>query len=180
MRTFGFTGQDSVSVSDGMNAKLCEVHAAMSLANLDCLDATIAENKRRYRAYQRAIRSLTGLRLVEFDETQKTSFKNIIVEVMPDWPTTRDELVHVLNAERILARAYYSPPLHQKEMQYAHVSAELPITDSLSERFISMPCGSHLTVQEIELVLDLLSFISHHGSGIGDHLRSQKLTNHGQ
>lgn len=178
MRTFGFTGQDHVSVVDGMNAKLCEVHAAMALANLDHLDATIAENRDRYRVYQRAMPSLTGLRLLEFDETQQTSYKNIIMEVTPDWLTTRDELLQVLNAEQILARAYYSPPLHRKAMLYPHIPAELPLTESLSERFISMPCGDHITIQDIELVIDLLSFISSQGLGIRDRLRNYKAFNH--
>ena len=74
-RSFGFTGQDSVSLAGGMNAKLCEPHAAMALANLDQLDITVKENCGRYRAYQRLIPTAPGLRLLAFDETQKTSFK---------------------------------------------------------------------------------------------------------
>ena len=45
IRTFGFTGKDYVSEANGMNAKLCEVHAAMALANLDCLNNTVISNK---------------------------------------------------------------------------------------------------------------------------------------
>ncbi len=173
MRTFGFTGQDHVSVVDGMNAKLCEVHAAMALANLDCLDATVAGNRDRYRIYQRATLDRAGLRLLEFDESHQTSYKNIVMEVTPDWMTTRDELLQILNAERILARPYYSPPLHPRTMRYPHIPAKLPLTEALAERFISMPCGDHVTTQDIELVIDLLWFISSHGPSIRDRLRNR-------
>jgi dTDP-4-amino-4,6-dideoxygalactose transaminase len=172
MRTFGFTGQDHVSVPDGMNAKLCEVHAAMALANLDRLDLTVIENRTRYRSYQASMRRLPGLRLLEFDESQQTSYKNIIMEVTPDWPLSRDELVRVLNAERILARAYYSPPLHRKPMLYPHFSAELVLTDSLAERFISMPCGDLVTVEDIERVVELLHFIATTGEVIRNRMQT--------
>jgi dTDP-4-amino-4,6-dideoxygalactose transaminase len=175
MRTFGFTGRDHVSVADGMNAKLCEVHAAMALANLDRLDLTVAENRDRYQVYQQAMPGLACLRLVEFDESHQSSYKNIIMEVTPDCLITRDELLRILNAERILARAYYAPPLHQKAMLYPHIPADLPITDRLAERFISMPCGDLVTTEDIDRVIALLRFISSQGTVIRDRLRKQEV-----
>lgn len=174
-RTFGFTGQDSVGVADGMNAKLCEPHAAMALANLDQLDITVWENRDRYRVYQRLMPTVPGLRLLAFDETQKTSFKNIVMEVESDWPTTRDELVHILNAESVLARAYYAPPLHRKSMLYPHVPADLPQTDRLAARFLLMPCGAFVTEADIKRILDFLRFISLHGSDIRERLRTARM-----
>lgn len=169
-RTFGFSGQDTISVPDGINAKLCEFHAAMALANLDQLPETIAQNEARYRVYQRRLPALNGIRLLTFDESQKTSFKNIVLEVQDGWPTTRDELVKILNAEGILARAYYDPPLHRKPMRYAYVEADLPATDDLSQRFILMPCGSHVSEFDIETVLDLLEFLQLHGTVVRQRL----------
>jgi dTDP-4-amino-4,6-dideoxygalactose transaminase len=178
MRTFGFTSQDYVGIADGMNAKLCEIHAAMALANLDRLEMTVVENRNRYRSYQKAMPELSGLRLLEFDESQKSSYKNIIMEVTPDWPITRDELIQILNAESILARAYYNPPLHQKLMLYPHVSTELPLTDRLAKCFISMPCGNQVTTRDIELIVNLLNFISNNGQAIQDCLHNHGGTCH--
>lgn len=178
MRTFGFTSQDYVGIADGMNAKLCEIHAAMALANLDRLEMTVVENRNRYRSYQKAMPELSGLRLLEFDESQKSSYKNIIMEITPDWPITRDELIQILNAESILARAYYNPPLHQKLMLYPHVSTELPLTDRLAKCFISMPCGNQVTTRDIELIVNLLNFISNNGQAIQDCLHNHGGTCH--
>ena len=166
IRTFGFTGQDDPTAEHGLNAKLCEVHAAMALANLDRLEQTVAENRETYRCYQNGLEGFEGLRLLAFDETEKTSYKNIIVEVTQDWPVSRDVLVYLLNSEKILARAYYSPALHQKQMGYPHIPANLPHTDRLAERFISMPCGAFVTPKDIERVLALLHFIARNGAAI--------------
>lgn len=173
-RTFGFSGQDNIAVADGINAKLCEVHAALALANLDQLRETVDQNEARYRVYQHRVPALDGIRLVTFDESQKTSFKNIVIEVQDAWPTTRDELVKILNSEGILARAYYDPPLHRKVMRYAHVEADLPGTDDLSKRFILMPCGAHVSEADIESVLDLLAFLQRHGTAVRQRLEIMK------
>lgn len=172
-RSFGFEGQDSISEEGGINAKLCEVHAAMALANLDRLEQTVGENRQIYRLYQANLSSIPGLRLVEFDETQRTSFKNIIVEVQTDWPTTRDDLVRILNAEGILARAYYSPPLHQRTMRYPHIAADLPQSDLLATCFISFPCGAHVSEIDVKRVLELLSFLTNKGGEIQTRLKNE-------
>lgn len=173
-RTFGFSGQDKIAVAGGLNAKLCEVHAALALANLDELQDAVDRNEARYRLYQRRVSALDGLRLLPFDESQKTSFKNIVLEVEDAWPTTRDDLVRILNSEGILARAYYDPPLHRRAMRYAHVEADLPVTDELAKRFVLMPCGAHVSEEDIELVLDLLGFLQRHGAVVRQRLEIMK------
>jgi dTDP-4-amino-4,6-dideoxygalactose transaminase len=176
-RTFGFLEKDSVSVPHGINAKLCEFHAAMALANLDQLPLTVKKNEAIYRVYQRRVPTLLGIRLLKFDESQKTSFKNIVFEVEDDWPTTRDELIRILNAEKVLARAYYNPPLHRKASLYKHVKVDLPITDRLATRFITMPCGAHVTEMDIERIIDLMDFVQINGAAVHNRLGGVKEKN---
>ncbi|MGO9584039.1 MAG: DegT/DnrJ/EryC1/StrS family aminotransferase [Acidimicrobiales bacterium] len=164
-RGFGFSGQDNVAVF-GTNAKLNEVHAAMALASLDDLDDQVERNRRRYYAYQSAMRKVSGLRLLEFDETEKTSFKNIVVEVLPAWPLSRDETVAVLNAENALARAYYSPPLHAMHASYETRHGDLSLTEALAERFMNLPCGHHVSLEDVGSIVDLLAFVEQHGDAI--------------
>lgn len=161
-RGFGFEGSDNIVIGDGTNAKLNEIHAAMALASLDDLDDFVAHNEKNYRTYQQGIVKLTGLKLREFDENYRTSYKNIIIELTEDWPFSRDLTVQLLNGENVLARAYYSPPLHQREMRYPHCKADLPLTDKLSKRFIHMPSGYMVTPQQIDAVLTLMNdFYTH-------------------
>jgi dTDP-4-amino-4,6-dideoxygalactose transaminase len=165
MRGFGFQGQDNIECL-GINAKLNEVHAAMALAGLDDLEDQVLRNRARYRRYQQVLADIPGLRLLAFDEQERTSFKTIVVELNDAWPMSRAETLALLNAEGVLSRAYYWPALHTKKMQYPTVPAHLPLTEVLSERFMLMPCGHLVSEADIVAVADLLRFISRHAGAI--------------
>jgi dTDP-4-amino-4,6-dideoxygalactose transaminase len=175
MRDFGFQGQDKVAVSGGLNARLNEVHSAMALAGLDDLEDQVIRNRDRYHTYQRLLARLDGIRLLEFDESQRPGYKNIVVEVLKDWPLSRDDTVSVLNAEMILARAYYTPPLHRKRMAYPYITAELPVTDRLAERLILPPCGHLVSNEDIAYIVELLKFMRDHAVEITQRLRTKAM-----
>ena len=166
LRTYGFEGQDRIVIPGGLNAKLNEIHAAMALANLDEMDQLVADNRKRYKHYQSMLSKLKGIRLLEFDESHKTSYKNIVVEVLDRWPLSRDETIKILNAENILARAYYSPPLHQKKMSYEFVAQSLETTERLAKRYMLLPCGDFVDCNDIDEIMNLLKFIDSQGTEI--------------
>lgn len=171
VRAFGFFGQDNIE-DLGINAKLNEIHAAMALAGLDDLEDQVLRNRARYRCYQRELAGLAGVRLLEFDETERCSFKTIVVELTDAWPLSRAETLDVLNRERVLSRAYYSPPLHARSMRYEAVPATLPLTDRFAERFMLMPCGHFVTEDDIAVVVSLLRFMHRHAADIQGRLHS--------
>jgi dTDP-4-amino-4,6-dideoxygalactose transaminase len=144
---------------DGMDARLNRLHAAMALAALDGLDDQVDRNRLRYNAYRAGLARIPGLQLLPFDASLPSSYKTIVVELTDAWPRTRAQTLAALHAANALARAYYHPPLHQKPMAYRHVPATLPITDALAERFVLLPCGDHVTLNDIADVLHLLSEI---------------------
>jgi dTDP-4-amino-4,6-dideoxygalactose transaminase len=159
IRGFGFEGQDQVAIPHGLNAKLNEIHAAMALAGLDDIEEQVGRNRQTYYLYQRLLAGIPGIRLLQFNESYQTSYKNIVVELLDSWPLTRAATLKILNAEKILARAYYAPPLHRKKMAYPFVPTKLPLTDRLSERFVLMPCGSFIKDDDIRKIVGLMSFI---------------------
>jgi len=177
MRDCGRRQSDNMVVAGGLNARLSEIHAAMALAGLDGLQEQVARNRERYLTYRRLLASLKGVRLLEFDESHSPGYKYIVIAVLADWPLSRDDTVSILNAEMILARAYYTPPLHRKQMAYPHVPAELPITDRLAERYILFPCGHLVSNRDITRIVDLMKFICANSSSIAARLQQPR---HGQ
>ncbi|MDP9045499.1 MAG: aminotransferase class I/II-fold pyridoxal phosphate-dependent enzyme [Pseudomonadota bacterium] len=169
MRGFGYFGQDNIE-NLGINAKLNEIHAAMALASLDDLDDQVVRNRARYRAYQRELAGLDGVRLLAFDESERCSFKTIVVELTGAWPLTRDATVELLNREGILARAYYSPALHQKPTRYETRSGPLPVTERLAQRYLLLPCGHFVSDADIAAVVALLRFVHEHAPSIQESL----------
>ncbi|MBI5431138.1 MAG: aminotransferase class I/II-fold pyridoxal phosphate-dependent enzyme [Nitrosomonadales bacterium] len=174
IRGFGFNGPDNVAVPGGLNAKLNEIHAAMALAGLDDLEDQVVRNRERYLTYQRLLAPLKGIRLLEFDESHRPGYKNIVIEVLDDWPLSRDDTVSLLNAEMILARAYYTPPLHRKRMAYPHVPVALPVTDRLAERYILPPCGHLVSNEDIARIVVFLGFISANAAAIKVRLQQRE------
>jgi dTDP-4-amino-4,6-dideoxygalactose transaminase len=163
-----------------INVRLNEFHAAMALAALDDLDDQVVRNRRRYALYEEFLAGVDGIRLVQFDEAFRPAYKNILVEILATWPISRDETVSLLNAERILARAYYDKPLHLRPMTYPHVAAALPTTEYLSRRYILLPCGHLVRDDDVATIAGALRFIREHGSQIERRLRGAARADHAQ
>lgn len=167
MRGFGFLGQDNI-IEFGLNSKLNETHACMALACLDDLEDQVGRNRKRYYRYRERLPSSPALCLLEFDETQKTSYKNIVVELTDAWPLSRAHTLDILHAEGALARPYYAPPLHSKSMSYPYVPATLSVTDRLAQVFMLLPCGHFVSESNIDSLCELLAFIEQNGDTIRD------------
>lgn len=164
-RGFGLNGM-KMEQQYGTNAKLCEMHAALALSSLDSLEDFVAHNHEIYESYRQAMHYLPGLRLVCFDENYRTSYKNIVIEVLDEWPFSRDFTVTLLNSENILARPYYSPAVHQKPMKYPHISANLPVTDFLANRYILMPSGFMVSKEDVSALITLLIEMNIHSKAL--------------
>lgn len=165
MRAFGIKGKDGVQEL-GMNAMLNPIHAAMTMANLDFLDEQVKHNYSIYKAYQNGVDDTLGLRLLAFDETEKCSYKNIVVELLDHWPLSRSDTLAILHAERIVARPYYSPALHQKKMSYPVIAGNLQQTEKLAERYMLLPCGYFVQESDVDAVIELLRFIKNNAETI--------------
>lgn len=174
IRTFGFAGIDNISTAGGMNAKLNEVHASMALASLDNVEEQVLQNRERYYTYKKELLRISGLRLLEFDESFQTGFKNIVVELLDEWPLSRADTLQIMNAENILSRAYYSPLLHKKSTTYPIVTKELPVSDALSISFMNLPCGYFVSFEDIREIVKFLEFLFHHADCIHDLLIEKK------
>jgi dTDP-4-amino-4,6-dideoxygalactose transaminase len=159
-----------------LTAPLPRIHAAMALAGLDDLPAQLLRNRMRFECYRDALVDLPELRLIEQDLATEPSYKNIVIEVTDAWPLTRDQTIRVLNAERILARPYYAPPLTHKPIGYAHVAGDLPWTDWAAARFISLPCGHLVTNEDIVRIVEMLRHLKHQAPAIHAGLASLQHT----
>lgn len=162
MSAFGISGSDKVEVL-GLNAKLNEIHAAMALACLDDLKDQINRNRNRYHVYRDLLEPVTGLEIVEYNETEKRGFKNILVKINDKWPLSRSDTLDILHAENMLARPYYYPPLHTKNTAYETIKDELPVAEFLAEHYLLLPSGEFVSVNDIENIVSLLAFLQNTG-----------------
>ena len=62
-----------------------------------------------------------GIRLLSFDSSERCNFQYAVLEVdEAEAGLSRDELLKVLHAERVLARRYFWPGCHRMEPYRSH------------------------------------------------------------
>jgi dTDP-4-amino-4,6-dideoxyglucose len=170
-RNFGFSGSPASVEFLGYNAKLNELHAAMAICSLKQVDSVIDENKVRYLAYKRAFNETPHVEIVQYDLKQANNFEFVLLEMKAGFPLPRDIVVELLRCENALARAYYSPPLHQSE--HAPKSCRevsLPVSETCSKKYIQMPVGSMVSVNDIEHLANFFTFIISNADLIKDRI----------
>ena len=151
----------------GLNGTPIDAHAAFALAGLDEIEANVSHNRDIYYLYKHRLGLITGIKLLRFNEAEQTSFKSIVAMVMADFPFTRDQLVELLNQERILARKYYTPALHKKAYQYPVVNSDLPVTELSESLYINLPCGARVTQNDVELICNFLEYLHQNPVKVG-------------
>ena len=177
MKNFGFAGYDEV-VYIGTNGKMTEVCAAMGLTNLECLDEFLTANRRNYSCYQAGLGGINGLRLLEYDGSERRNYQYIVAEV--DGERTglaRDELVAVLHAENVLARKYFWPGCHRMEpyrSYFPYARLLLPETEQLAARVMLLPTGTAVGPGEIERVCEIIRTAITHSDAVREALQEAK------
>jgi dTDP-4-amino-4,6-dideoxygalactose transaminase len=165
MKRFGLVDADKIKDGHALNAKLNEVHAAMALASLDEVDEQIASHRRKYDLYVAGLRNIDGLKILEHKESQRPDYRLIVVRIGDSWPLSREDTLRLLEAENVLARSYYAP-LTNKVVEYPRICPELPVTEAIDQDFMVLPSGAHVSEDDVEKIIDLLTTIRRHGSSL--------------
>jgi dTDP-4-amino-4,6-dideoxygalactose transaminase len=162
MRNFGFTSYDHTS-SIGINGKLNEVSAAMGLTNLESMNEFIAANRRHHKQYLDELAGLAGVSLFHYDERERSNYQYVVLEI--DEAITgvsRDQLMQILHAERVLARRYFYPGCHRMEPYqtlYADAPLSLPQTEYVAARLLTLPTGEAVTPDKIHGVCEIIRMV---------------------
>jgi dTDP-4-amino-4,6-dideoxygalactose transaminase len=165
MKRFGFVHDDAVEDGMALNAKFNEVHAAMALASLDEIEEQIAQHRRKYELYLAGLRNIDGLKIVEHKEAERPDYRLIVVRIGASWPLSREDTLRLLEAEKALARPYYAP-LHHKVVDYPRICPELPVTEAIFRQFMVLPCGSHVSEDDVGEIVDILARLRQSGPAL--------------
>ncbi len=169
-RNFGFCGKDNV-IALGINAKLSEVCAAMGLCSMDMMEDVIAANERNYADYRELLGGVPGIRFIDYDPGIRNNFQYAVAEVDADaFGLTRDELVTLLDAERIIARRYFYPGCHQLAPYADRRDWSLPHTEAVANCVVSLPNGLQTGADDVARVAGLISFLQSHADAVTNRL----------
>lgn len=159
MRNFGFSGYDNVTYI-GTNGKMNELSAAFGVTALEEIENVLSSNRRNYYSYRHALDGIPGLRLIQYDECERSNYQYIVLEVDADEAGLhRDELLQVLHADNVLARRYFYPGCHRMEpyrSYFPHAGLLLPETEMLAGRVLVLPTGTALSEGDVSAICEIV------------------------
>lgn len=145
MTNFGMNGQGEI-VSDGINAKMSEVHAAMGLAMLDELDQILLRRREQFALYRQLLHGYVEFPVWHTDASHNGAYMPVIF----DSPDICTRVLERLAAQDIFARRYFAPSLDQ--LPFYGESVTMPRARSLSARVLTLPLYYQLTDAQIRKI----------------------------
>lgn len=161
MRNFGFSGMDNV-IHPGTNGKMIEIVAAMGMVNLDAIDSVVETNRLNYQTYRKELSNLPGISLLSYDESERSNYQYIVMEVGNGCPMKRDQIIQALHTENILARKYFWPGCHNMKPYrelHPHAGLMLPHTQHVANKVVVLPSGKAVGREEIETITNILTML---------------------
>jgi dTDP-4-amino-4,6-dideoxygalactose transaminase len=139
-------------VEHGFNYRLDETRAAVGLVQLGRLPQENEARRRISAAYRAALDGRSGLSMPFGDtDLQETSSHHLAVVLLPE-AASRMDVRTTLNEAGIQTSVHY-PPIHQFS-HYAELGArrQLPRTDAVAERLLTLPLYGHMAGEDVERV----------------------------
>jgi dTDP-4-amino-4,6-dideoxygalactose transaminase len=153
---------------------MSEASASMGLTNLESLPDFIETNRRNYVAYRRGLEGIPGIRMLEYDTTEKRNYQYIVLEVDDSQAgLSRDAFRDIFWAENVLARRYFYPGCHRMQpyaSNLSNIADRLPVTEQLARSVLVLPTGTAVTVDQVEAICSILRFVAEHGADVARRL----------
>ena len=140
----------------GLNGRMSELHAALALESLAELDANLESRRRLARRYTDRFDAVPGIRAQRVDDDDASTWKDFTVAVdESEFGVSRDTLVTSLRAEGVDTRCYFDPPVHRQRSHAGDAAVDLPVTDQVAGRVVSLPIYPGLAVEVVDRIVEL-------------------------
>ncbi len=154
----------------GLNARLSELHAAVALCSLDAIDEHLEKRRSLANRYIANLSDVPGIATQAVDPFDTHTWKDFTISVNPStFGINRDALVRALRADGIDTRNYFDPPVH-KQHSHNHPPVDLPITDEVSSRVVSLPLYRDLNDNVIDRISNVIVSMHEHADQLTDSL----------
>jgi dTDP-4-amino-4,6-dideoxygalactose transaminase len=144
-------------VEVGFNYRMTDLQAAIGLVQLDKLEKVIGRRRALAEVYQRHLAGVPGLRCVTDPPGGEGNYQSFWIEVGPEYPMGREELLEKLAASDISARrgimsAHRQPAYANRD----YGDADLSVTEYLADHTLILPLYHEMTTAEQQRVIDVL------------------------
>jgi dTDP-4-amino-4,6-dideoxygalactose transaminase len=151
----------------GLNARMSELHAAVGLESLVELDEHLAVRRVLADRYRAALAGIPGVTPQAVDPGDASTYKDFTVIVDESaFGLDRDTVARALKAEGVDTRPYFHPAVHRQEAYADLAPADLPRTDWLADRVISLPLWRAMPPTAVSTIADVLGNLAGHADEI--------------
>ena len=131
----------------GCNWRLTEMQAAMGRAQTDKLEAILARKRTLAAELDRLLDAVAGVQAPIVRDDRDHVHMLYTVTLAEADAARRDAVIADLAQQGIESRVYF-PPAHRQPV-FGGPAPDLPVTDELAGRILSLPMHSRLTVEEM-------------------------------
>lgn len=151
----------------GLNARMSELHAAIGIESLAGLDERLEQRRHIVSRYRSGLAELPGVAIQHIDAGDESTYKDFTIAIDEDsFGLSRDAVVQALRVDGIDTRCYFSPPVHRQHAYRDVEPYDLPITDAVSARVVSLPIYASLTDRDIDAVTRVLASLHRHAGEV--------------
>jgi dTDP-4-amino-4,6-dideoxygalactose transaminase len=141
----------------GLNARLSELHAAVALESLREFDRSLARRREIAQRYIDGVSAVPGIEAQRVEPSDTSTWKDFTINVERDaFGVDRDALASVLRSEGIGTRNYFDPPVH-RQTAYGRYTTDLPVTDSVAARVVSLPIYPMLADETVDAIVAVIA-----------------------
>jgi dTDP-4-amino-4,6-dideoxygalactose transaminase len=137
----------------GTNARMDEIRAAIGAIQLGKLQAANSHRAARVARYREALASVRGLEIPFSSVTRGASAHHLFVVLLPEG-TDRAKVMAALRERGVQSSIHY-PPTHRFSA-YESVPADVPVTDRVAGRLLSLPLFATMTDEQVARVCEAL------------------------
>ena len=148
LRSLGHRDRDHVDVPSE-NARLDTLQAAILLTKLPHLDDWIASRRQHAAAYQTALRPF--FELTSVTEGSEPAYSAFVIR-----HDKRDALIAHLASRGFDAKVHYPVAIHQQRAFGGTSRVELPHTEALVQRIVSLPVTPELEPSDRDALIEIL------------------------
>ncbi|WP_179333237.1 DegT/DnrJ/EryC1/StrS family aminotransferase [Winogradskyella costae] len=135
----------------GFNSRLDDMQAAFLSLKLKCLDGDNERRREIAKAYLKGIKN-PKLKLPHYDGSMNHVFYAFVIEV-----DDRADFIKFLDANSIEWLIHYPVPPHQQEALRCFSYVNLPLTEKIHQRIISLPMSPVMIDKDIQSVISTLN-----------------------
>lgn len=149
MRNFGYSGVDTFS-EQGINAKNCELHAAMGLCNLPHIDKLLQKRKKLYMHYLYRLNKLdVQFQKIDYPNDYNYAYFPVVFKTEKQMLESKEKL----ELAQIYCRRYFYPSL--SALPYVSNCA-MPVCESVASRILCLPLYHSLATSDLDLIARML------------------------